>query len=109
MPQPQTNGFTAYRRSATPKQMEAQVFSRVSHALREAEGPMARTRAKADAFQLWSAVLDCVSDPTNQLPAPLRIQIATLATAARRECNAEQGDLDFVAEVTEQVAAGLWG
>ncbi|MFL1460925.1 flagellar biosynthesis regulator FlaF [Roseococcus sp. DSY-14] len=102
-------GAAAYSRSLTPRQMEAQVFSRVVRRLREAERPADRARAGADARRLWSAVFDLVSEPANQLPAPLRAQIASLALAVQRECDGETPDLGFVADVTDEIARGLWG
>ncbi len=98
----------AYRRALTPKQMEAQVFSRVVRALREAQGPMAVTRAVADAERLWSAVHSSVSDPGNALPQSLRAGLASLSRAALSECTASQPDLAFLADVTNEVAQGLW-
>ena len=66
------------------------------------------SRALADNRRLWDAVQSAVLDPTNALPAPLRAQIASLARAMLRECDAESPDLAFIAETNEQMAAGLW-
>jgi hypothetical protein len=103
-------GAGAYRRSLTPKQMEAEVFARATRAIRTAEsaGPLATARAVADNRRLWDTVHDCVIDPTNGLPAPLRAQIASIALAVIRECDAEAPDLGFIAETNEQFAAALW-
>ncbi|MFL5332883.1 MAG: flagellar biosynthesis regulator FlaF [Geminicoccaceae bacterium] len=100
----------AYRRRLTAKQMEAEVFARATRAIRAAEGadPLARTRALADNRRLWDAVHAAVIDPTNALPVPLRAQIAGVALAVLRECEAPEPDLGFVAEVNDQFAAGLW-
>lgn len=98
----------AYRRSVTPKQAEGQVFARVLHSLREARGPIEIARARSDAYRLWSAVLDSVMDPANQLPPALRGQIAGVARSVMREFDAEEPDMGFVIEMTEQVSAGLW-
>ncbi len=104
------NGAAAYRRSLTPKQMEAEVFARATRAIRSAEGggPLDRARAVADNRRLWDAVHDCVTDPQNALPLPLRGQIASIALSVIRELGAEEPDLGFVAEVNENFAAGLW-
>jgi flagellar biosynthesis regulator FlaF len=104
-------GAAAYRRSLTPKQMEAEVFSRATRAIRAAEadgGPLSVARALADNRRLWDAVHDVVIDPQNALPAALRAQIAAVALAVARECEAEAPDLGFVAEMNEQFAAALW-
>jgi hypothetical protein len=50
----------------------------------------------------------CVLDPSNGLPPALRAQIAGVALAVVRECDAEQPDLGFVAEMNDQFAAALW-
>ncbi len=101
-------GAAAYRRNLTPRQMEAQVFSAVARRLREDASPAQRARGRADARRLWSCVLDLVTDPTNQLPPPLRGQLASLAMAVQRECDAPEPDHGFLAEVTDEVARGLW-
>lgn len=103
-------GASAYRRSLTPKQMEAEVFARATRAIRGAEsgGPLDVARAVADNRRLWDAVHGVVVDPQNGLPAPIRAQIASVALAVIRECEAEQPDLGFIAETNDQFAAGLW-
>lgn len=111
MPEPHTvQGAAAYRRRLTPKQMEAEVFARATRAIRAAEagGPLDRARAAADNRRLWDAVHDAVTDPTNALPAALRAQIAGVALAVVRACDAAEPDLGFVAEINDAFAAGLW-
>lgn len=101
----------AYGRSRTPKQMEAEVFARAARALRAApaaEAGLAHARAMADMRRLWDAVLTSVLDRENRLPPPLRAQIAGVARAAIRECDAERPDAAFLLEVTDEVGAGLW-
>jgi flagellar biosynthesis regulator FlaF len=109
-PQPAAIGAAAYRRRLTAKQMEAEVFARATRAIRaaEAERPVARARALADNRRLWEAVHASVMDPTNALPQALRGQIAGVALAVLRECDAAEPDLGFVAEMNDQFAAGLW-
>ena len=102
----------AYRQRLTARQMEAEVFSRANRSIREAQtgsGAAAIARAKGDNRRLWNVVLSLVLDPTNQLPAPLRSQVASLAHAVLRECEADPPDLGFIAEMNEAVAGGLWG
>ena len=109
-PSPAAHGAAAYRRRLSPKQMEAEVFTRATRAIRTAEDGtgMDRVRATADNRRLWSAVYGAVTDPTNALAPELRAQIAGIALAVIRECDAETPDLGFVAEINEQFAAGLW-
>ena len=101
----------AYRRRQSPKQLEAQVFAHVTRQLRTAQGEAdARSRARAvsDAQRLWLVVEALVLDPTNQLLVLLRAQLAGIARAALRECDAGEPDISFLTEMTEQVGAGLW-
>jgi len=101
----------AYRQRRTPRQMEAEVFIRANRSIREAQSEntaVATARAKADNRRLWDVVLSLVLDPTNQLPAPLRSQVASLAHAVLRECENDPPDLAFVAEMNEAIAGGLW-
>jgi flagellar biosynthesis regulator FlaF len=109
-PNPAAQGAAAYRRRLTPKQMEAEVFTRATRAIRAVgDGAgMDRVRATADNRRLWSAVYGAVTDPTNALPREMRAQIASIALAVIRECDAESPDLGFVAEMNEHFAAGLW-
>jgi len=104
-------GAAAYRRNLSPKQLEAEVFARAARAARAAANsgrPAERARAFADSQRLWNATLAIVLDPTNTLPGPLRASIGSLSHAVLRECEGEGGDLDFVAEMAEQMAAGLF-
>ena len=105
-----TQGAAAYRRRITPKQMEAEVFARATRAIRGAETgvAIARVRAGADNRRSWNAVYGAVSDPSNALPPGLRAQIAGVALAVIRECDAPEPDLGFVAEMNERFAAALW-
>lgn len=108
---PPLAGAAAYRRRLSAKQMEAEVFARATRSIREAEAgasPLALARAVADNRRLWDAVLVSVLDPANALPKGLRAQLAGLARVVIRECDSEAPDLAFVAEMNEQIAAGLW-
>lgn len=102
---------TAYRQRRTPRQMEAEVFVRANRSIREALSGREATaiaRAKADNRRLWDVVLSLVMDPANQLPAPLRSQVASLAHAVLRECDKDPPDLQFISEMNDAVAGGLW-
>ncbi|MDI3307776.1 MAG: flagellar biosynthesis regulator FlaF [Acetobacteraceae bacterium] len=107
---PAAQGAAAYRRRLTPKQMEAEVFARATRAIRSAEAgtEMDRIRAIADNRRLWNAVYGAVLDPANALPAALRAQIASVALAVIRECEAAEPDLAFIAGTNELFAGGLW-
>jgi flagellar biosynthesis regulator FlaF len=105
---PRAQAAAVYRQTRTPKQAEAAVFAEANRRLRAAEVPLDRLRAVADTRRLWVMVLDLVSEPANQLPAALRGQIASVAHAVLRECDAGGADVEFLLEVNEQVAAGLW-
>lgn len=100
----------AYRRRLTPKQTDAEVFARAARAIRNAETgtAMDRARAGADNRRLWNAVYGAVTDPTNALAPALRAQIAGVALAVVRECDAAEPDLGFVAETNDRFASGLW-
>ena len=98
----------AYRRNLSGKQQEAQVFQHVVRGLRAADGPISATRARADARRLWTVVRDIVLDGENQLPPELRAQLASVSMAMLRECDAEEPDMALLADVTEDVAGGLW-
>jgi flagellar biosynthesis regulator FlaF len=101
----------AYRQRRTPRQMEAEVFVRANRSIREALAEQSQTaiaRARADNRRLWDVVLGLVMDPANQLPAPLRSQVASLAHAVLRECESEAADLQFIAEMNDAIAGGLW-
>ena len=47
-------------------------------------------------------------DPTNALPMELRAQIAGVALAVLRECDAARPDFTFITEMNEIFAGGLW-
>jgi flagellar biosynthesis regulator FlaF len=103
-------GAAAYRRQLTPKQMEAEVFARATRVLRDlpADDAIARVRALVDNRRLWDAVHNAVLDPTNALAVELRAQIAGVALAVLRECDAAQPDFGFIADMNEIFAGGLW-
>jgi flagellar biosynthesis regulator FlaF len=105
---PRAHGAAAYRQRRTPRQGEAAVFAEASRRLRAGGSGMERTRALADNRRLWVMVLDLVSEPANELPLTLRGQIASLAHAVLRECDAAEPDVGFVLEMNEQIAGGLW-
>lgn len=108
--EPRGHAAAAYRQRRTPRHGEAEVFAEANRRLRagSGDGPLGRVRAVADNRRLWVMVLDLVSETENQLPPALRGQIASLAHAVVRECDAAEPDVGFLVETNEQMAAGLW-
>ncbi|MBE9605002.1 flagellar biosynthesis regulator FlhF [Acetobacteraceae bacterium H6797] len=101
--------YGASRAGLDPRLQEADVFRRVSGALRlsrDDDGPR-RARALADNRRLWLAVGGVVQDPTNALPVDLRAQIASVSHAVLRELNEPQPDLDFLIDINDMLAIGL--
>ncbi|MFC0384839.1 flagellar biosynthesis regulator FlaF [Muricoccus vinaceus] len=115
MPRPNpTRAYGAARAGMPVRSQEADVFRRVTGALRAAQGEGAEMglraiRALADNRRLWLAVEGVLVDPTNGLPAPLRASIVSVGRTVLREMEAEKPDLAFLIEVNENIAAGLAG
>ena len=105
---PRAHAAAAYRQRRTPKQGEAAVFAEANRRLRDATSNLDRIRALADNRRLWTVVLDLVSEAENGLPVALRGQIASLAHAVLRECDAGEPDVEFLVDTNEQIGAGLW-
>jgi flagellar protein FlaF len=103
--------YRAAAESRSLREQEADVFRHASTVLRTARGagPIAQARAVADNRRLWSLVTILVRDVDNQLPAPVRGQIASLGLAVQRELEAAEPDFDFVIGINEHIAAGLSG
>ena len=104
----------AYRASADNRpvrEQEAEVFGRVTFALRAAQGSgsVQRVRAVADNRLLWSTVMDLLRDPANQLPTPLRAGLISIGHTVQREMDSDEPDLGFLVSINEQIAAGLGG
>lgn len=103
--------YGATRAVLDPRELEADVFRRVTGGLRAAtgqEGP-ALMRAVADNRRLWLAVESALADPSNQLPPTVRAALISLGRAVQREMDGTEPDLGFLIEVNDQVAAGLAG
>jgi flagellar biosynthesis regulator FlaF len=109
-----TGAYRASRAAMHPRVQEADVFRRVTGALRAAQGDHAEAklraiRALADNRRLWLAVEGVLSDPTNALPVPLRASIISVGRSVFRAMDEEDPDLGFLIEVNEHMAAGLSG
>jgi flagellar biosynthesis regulator FlaF len=107
--------YGAAHAALDPREREADVFRRVTGALRAvagAEGAAgqagpARARALADNRRLWLAVEAAALHPANMLPARLRAELVSLARAVQRELDLPSPDIGFLIGVNEQIAAGL--
>lgn len=98
------------RAARSLRAQEAEVFTtlagRLRDALRSGED-MARVRAAADARRLFSTLETLVAHPSSPLPVELRKAIAGVCRSALREVEEARPDLDFLAAVAEDFAAGL--
>lgn len=110
----QTQAARAYRAASAhrgPREQEADVFRRVTGALRAAQQgtPMDQVKAIADNTRLWMMVGDLLRDPENALPAALRASIVSVGKALHREMQQPSPDLAFLIAVNEDITAGLSG
>jgi flagellar protein FlaF len=97
------------RQAMNPREQEADVFRRVTGALRaalEQEG-IARARAIADNRRLWIALEASVRHPANQLPQQTKLAMLGVGRAVLQEMENPKPDLPFLIEMNEQLAAGL--
>lgn len=110
----QTQAARAYRAASAhrgPREQEADVFRRVTGALRAARQgtPMDQVKAIADNTRLWMMVGDLLRDPENALPAALRASIVSVGKALQREMQQPSPDFAFLIAVNEDITAGLSG
>ena len=101
--------YGASRTGMSPRSLEADVFRRVTGALRGASDPVALSRALSDNRRLWMAVEGAVSDPTNALPMRLRADLLSMGRAIAREIEQDAPDVAFLIEMNDNIAAGLGG
>ena len=97
------------RQAMAPREQEADVFRRVTGALKAAlsdEG-ITRARAIADNRRLWIALEASIRHPANLLPKHTKVTMLNVGRAVLREMDTAEPDLDFLIEVNEQVAEGL--
>ena len=110
----QAHATRAYRAASarrSPREQEADVFRRVTGALRAAKDGthLDRAKALADNSRLWMMVGDLLRDPDNALPAPLRASIVSVGQALQREMREPDPDFIFLITVNEDITAGLSG
>jgi flagellar biosynthesis regulator FlaF len=103
--------YAATAAARSHRDQEADLFRRVGLVLRRsrAQGETARVKALADNQRLWTMVLDLLRDPGNALPAPLRGSLISVGLCLQREMQTAEPDLEFLAAVNENIAAGLAG
>ena len=97
------------RQAMDPREQEADVFRRVTGALKaalEQEG-IARARAVADNRRLWIALDASLRHPANQLPQQTKLTMLQVGRAVLREMENTTPDLPFLIEINEQRASGL--
>ena len=97
------------RQVMDPREQEADVFRRVTGALKaalEQEG-IARARAVADNRRLWIALDASLRHPANQLPQETKLTMLQVGRAVLREMENTTPDLPFLIEINEQMASGL--
>jgi flagellar protein FlaF len=107
-----TQAANAYQKAAnhrTVRQQEADVFLRVTGALKASRdaGLIDRVRAIADNRRLWTTVTDLMRDPLNALPQELRASIVSVGASVQREMDQEKPDFDFLVAINENIASGL--
>lgn len=97
------------RQAMDPREQEADVFRRITGALKaalEQEG-IARARAVADNRRLWIALDASLRHPANQLPQQTKLTMLQVGRAVLREMENTSPDLPFLIEINEQMASGL--
>ncbi len=110
----QTQANRAYRAASarrSPREQEADVFRRVTGALRAAQNgaPLDQVKALADNSRLWMMIGDLLRDPDNALPVGLRASIISVGQALQREMRGPMPDFAFLIAVNEDITAGLAG
>jgi len=97
------------RQALDPREQEADVFRRVTGALRAvlADEGIRRARAIADNRRLWIALDASLRHPANQLPNETKLSILQVGRVVMREMETAAPDLGFLIEVNEQLASGL--
>ena len=123
--------ISAYKRtireSASPKQIEARVFARITGSMEQhranwlaARDKFARTAVLAHGLRdavaenrvLWSRLRTDLTDDNNQLPAELRANLLSIAMWVDRTCGVVLGGgdgLPALIDVNQNILGGLSG
>ena len=106
-----TRAYRAASARRSPREQEADVFRRVTGALRAAKDgtPLDQAKALADNSRLWMMIGDVLRDPDNALPTGLRASIVSIGQALQREMRGPVPDFAFLIAVNEDITAGLSG
>jgi flagellar protein FlaF len=97
------------RQAMDPREQEADVFRRVTGALKVAldKDGIARARAIADNRRLWIALDASLRHPANQLPQDTKVTMIQVGRTVMREMENAAPDLAFLIEINEQLTSGL--
>ena len=97
------------RQAMDPREQEADVFRRVTGALKAAleKDGIARARAIADNRRLWIALDASLRHPANLLPKETRVTMIQVGRTVMREMENSAPDLAFLIEINEQLTSGL--
>ena len=97
------------RQAMDPREQEADVFRRVTGALKAAleKDGIARARAIADNRRLWIALDASLRHPANLLPQETRVTMIQVGRTVMREMENSAPDLAFLIEINEQLTSGL--
>ena len=97
------------RQAMNPREQEAEVFRRVTGALKAAleKDGIARARAIADNRRLWIALDASLRHPANLLPQETRVTMIQVGRTVMREMENSAPDLAFLIEINEQLTSGL--
>jgi flagellar biosynthesis regulator FlaF len=97
------------RQAMDPREQEADVFRRVTGALKAAmeKDGVSRARAIADNRRLWIALDASLRHPANQLPQETKVTMIQVGRTVMREMENAAPDLAFLIEINEQLTSGL--
>jgi flagellar biosynthesis regulator FlaF len=97
------------RQAMDPREQEADVFRRVTGALKAAmeKDGVLRARAIADNRRLWIALDASLRHPANQLPQDTKVTMIQVGRTVMREMENASPDLAFLIEINEQLTSGL--
>jgi len=97
------------RQAMDPREQEADVFRRVTGALKAAmeKDGVLRARAIADNRRLWIALDASLRHPANQSPQDTKVTMIQVGRTVMREMENAAPDLAFLIEINEQLTSGL--